>query len=215
MLLKKIKGIIFDLDDTLVKTKTEYVEETVNATLKDLGCEKKANKKESSLFWYGNNRNEKIKKMWGVNPENFWHTFKKYDTAEGRIKYTEIYEDIEALKNLENGIKIGILTSSIKEIALAEKKLVDPYLNIGCFVVANIFENIEEKPDPEGLYKCLDLLKIKPEEAMMVGDSAHDILAAQSSNVLDILVKRDTKEIEGCKPTIIIPDLYELTKYVT
>lgn len=207
MLVDKVKGIIFDLDNTLVETDTKYVERIVNSTLQDY--RKKASEEECCLFWYGVYREEKIRNMWNVDPDEFWRSFRKYDSVEERIANTKIYDDVIALKNLDEQLKKGILTSSVRDIALAEKRLIEPYLYSDCFVIANIFENLREKPKPDGVYKCLELLKIKPEEAILVGDSASDVLAAQAANVLDVLVERN-KIPRECKPSIIIENLYGL-----
>ena len=37
------------------------------------------------------------------------------------------------------------------------------------------------KPDPEPIYLALEQLDSKPEEAMMVGDNFHDVLAGKNA----------------------------------
>ncbi len=37
------------------------------------------------------------------------------------------------------------------------------------------------KPDPEPIFKALEQLNSKPEEAIMVGDNYHDILAGKNA----------------------------------
>ncbi len=210
MLLEEKKGIIFDLDDTLVETDPNYIERIVNLTLKKLGYNRKASMEECSSLWYGINKEEKIKKMWGLNPRFFWETFRRYDTVEGRMENTRIHDDVKALENLDKELRIAVLTSATEKIALAEMDLLQPYLKISYSVIIDSYGHIKDKPEPDGIYKSLELLGIKSKEAIMVGDSESDILAAQAANVLDILVKRGNKRPMECKPTVVIPNLYYL-----
>ena len=50
-------------------------------------------------------------------------------------------------------------------------------------------EDIEEaKPAPDTIYKVLDKLNAKPENAIMMGDSRLDILCARNAGVPSVLV---------------------------
>ena len=97
-------------------------------------------------------------------------------------------EKIELLNFLKSkNIKIACYTNSIKETALL-------MLNItGIF---NFFELIvtnqdvkEPKPNPEGYLFCMDALKVKPEECIIVEDSDKGFEAAFASGAKVIRVK--------------------------
>jgi phosphoglycolate phosphatase len=49
-------------------------------------------------------------------------------------------------------------------------------------------ETPKPKPDPGHVRQILDLLKIRPEDAIYVGDSAHDIAAARGAGVANVAV---------------------------
>ena len=49
------------------------------------------------------------------------------------------------------------------------------------------------KPDPEPIYKALDALGSSPEEAIMVGDNYHDILAGKNAGTKTVGVAWSTK----------------------
>ncbi|NEW06759.1 HAD family hydrolase [Paenibacillus sp. SYP-B3998] len=44
----------------------------------------------------------------------------------------------------------------------------------------------KSKPDPEGIFKAMELFQLKPEEVIFVGDSNADIVAGKSANLLTI-----------------------------
>ena len=59
------------------------------------------------------------------------------------------------------------------------KKGIDKYFKVA--ILAD--DTTKHKPDPEPIYKCLDKISIKPEEAIFIGDSINDYLAAKNAGV--------------------------------
>jgi phosphoglycolate phosphatase len=55
-------------------------------------------------------------------------------------------------------------------------------------VVVACDETPKPKPDPGHVRQILDLLKIRPQDAIYVGDSAHDIAAARGAKVANVAV---------------------------
>jgi len=56
---------------------------------------------------------------------------------------------------------------------------IDQYLD----VLVSASDIAKHKPDPEGIDLALSRLKVRPEEAIMVGDMATDIQAAQAAKL--------------------------------
>lgn len=208
MLLDSIRGLIFDLDGTLVDTDIIYLQEVVKSALREIGYKEEVNKEDVALFWYGKNKDNTIKIKWGVDIDMFWNSFRKYDTVEGRIENTKIFEDISILKNL-NYKKLSIFTESQKNIALEEVKLIKPYLDITSVVIGGR-DGIKYKPDPSGIYKCLELMELEAKEALVIGDSEWDMEAAKNAGAKDCFINRLNKNPSEVNARYITQDFYGL-----
>ena len=87
----KYEAVIFDLDGTLVSTDFQHRRILIDKVFSDL----KVDKCEDDLvnqFWFDVNRNELIQKNFNIKPEIFWKTYKKYDSAELRSKFTKTFD---------------------------------------------------------------------------------------------------------------------------
>jgi HAD superfamily hydrolase (TIGR01549 family) len=199
---KTIKAIIFDLDGTLVHTKHKYIYGIMNSVMKQLGLE--FNKEKALEFWFGCNRDD-ILLQWGIDMKKFWEIFRRYDSIEERKKNVEPYEDFEILKKLqEKNIKLGIVTGSPHHIADMELDLLNTDFD------AVVFAHGEKrKPNTQALEECLNLLEVKKEEALFVGNGDEDILAAQALGIKEVHMDRGEHNIKS-SPDKIITSLHEL-----
>lgn len=85
------------------------------------------------------------------------------------------------------GLKIGIVTSR----TVAPEKMWREFdrLEITQFVDAVVTANeLKRKPDPESLIECLKRLEIMPEECMFIGDSQADIRAGRAAGVRTVAI---------------------------
>jgi len=74
-------------------------------------------------------------------------------------------------------------------------------------------EDVEHpKPHPESLFKALQQLEVRPEKAVMIGDTEADILAGKNAKVRTIGVSYGFhgSHIAGSKPDFIIGDIANL-----
>ncbi len=82
------------------------------------------------------------------------------------------------------------------------------------FDIISTREDGEVKPSGEQVKKILKLLRVKPEEALVVGDHEFDFQAARASGVKAVLLKgRFSEEIEG-KADYIVNNLKELEEVI-
>lgn len=97
-------------------------------------------------------------------------------------KGAKLYDGFEKVFTAFEGKIIQAIASSKTvsqyQIDFVEKGL-DKYIQVA--ILAD--DTKKHKPDPEPLFKCLDSLKIKPQEAIFIGDSYSDYLAAKSANI--------------------------------
>lgn len=83
------------------------------------------------------------------------------------------------------GLKLGIFTGSTSEVLEPLKK----QNLLSCFHAITTAEDIKHhKPHPEGLQHCLRQLKVKPTEAVYVGDTTMDIQACRATGTKSVAV---------------------------
>jgi len=72
-----IKGILFDVDDTLIYHPDNYIEKVVAEALLVLNLE--GPKDFAHKFWHGGDREKIIIDELNISPMSFWKVFRKYD----------------------------------------------------------------------------------------------------------------------------------------
>ncbi len=207
------QAILFDLDGTLVGTKREYRYLAVETVLRKLGiAPEKIDRSSVERFWFEASREEVIVGEFRVSVLDFWETFRQTEDYLQRIKYTEAYPDVSFLKELkERGYQTGIVTGAPEHIAIEEIALLgeEPVKEI-VYALGN--NGIPRKPSPQGLQQCLEKLKVRPEEAMYVGNANEDVMAARNAGMLDVLIDRGDYQFLGLEASFRIESLYELRK---
>lgn len=111
--------------------------------------------------------------------------------------YYEVFEkDLHEHVQLSEAIKALILKLSALRIPMViitgkSRRCLDICLQnlklTGYFVATIAGDEVKRsKPDPEGIFKALDILKLSMEDVVFVGDSDADITAGKSAQVLTI-----------------------------
>jgi HAD superfamily hydrolase (TIGR01509 family) len=188
-----IKAVIFDVDGVLVDsfdanlrfiqdllraarrkpiTRAQYRKDGFNRTLKDV------------IRIYGSCKTEK--------------------EAEGILRLTNSvshHYDLltypphlkETIKKISKSYKLAIVTSRIKTRlkVIFNRSKIDGYFP----VVVCYGQYAKPKPDPESLLLAARRLRIKPQEAVYIGDSLTDIQAAKAAGMKVILFS--TRRMEG------------------
>ncbi|MGI6378079.1 HAD-IA family hydrolase [bacterium] len=120
---------------------------------------------------------------------------------------------IKILKN--KGIRLAVITSRQHISALRVLKvfnLVEDFdVIIGCTDVQEV------KPHPESFNKALKALNIKANEAIMIGDTANDIVGAKRAGIKSYAVKWATSPLEellACGATGVIEDMMDIVEIV-
>ena len=98
-----------------------------------------------------------------------------------------LYPNVDdTIKSLKSKFKIAICTNKKQDIT--EKILQEFNIqNYFDFVLGSSIK-LKLKPDTEMLEHCLEILQVKPEQAIMVGDSMNDIIPAQKIGIKTIFV---------------------------
>lgn len=174
--MKKIKMIIFDLDDTLVSTyKTEY-KIVKKAAYISYGI--KITKKQFNIFYGISNFNLQMSKM--LNRSNIEEFLNYFNNLLKNVKYKQIIsiKQIERLK--KNGVIIGVITNSRKSKVI--KKMSNELIERLDFIFS--IEDLKEaKPNADIVKKVIYDYGITSQECVCVGDSNTDYYFALNGNI--------------------------------
>lgn len=96
------------------------------------------------------------------------------------------YENtLKTLRELKKaGVAIAAVTSHTGELLIRNLKItgIDKYFK----VIVTPFDVEKPKPDPESIFKALEILRVKPERSVFIGDSPADIKAGKAAKVKTI-----------------------------
>lgn len=178
-----VKAIVFDMDGTLLDTLQDLTN-AVNMALSKYGLPEKTVPEVCKVV--GNGARNLVK---GVVPEGENHpefdaifTDYKIYYAEHCEEETKPYEGIlELLQELKKRKYQMAVVSNKPDPAV--KVLAEKYFP-GCFKVAiGDMEGYKRKPAPDLVYKALEELGTKKEEAIYVGDSDVDLMTAMNAEL--------------------------------
>ncbi|MEM3606880.1 MAG: HAD family hydrolase [Candidatus Bathyarchaeia archaeon] len=218
--MKNIKGIIFDLDGTLIKSNINFLEmkKKIIDYLKSLKLDFKikdvSSTSISELIEYAVNKVEDEKLRRNILKET--NKLMNEEELKNLTSVSQIEGVKEALKTLKNkGFKIGVLTRGCREYAL--KSLEKTCLKdlIDCLIARDDID--KPKPNPVSALKLIEEMKLTPKEVLMVGDHALDFLCAEKAGIKFIGVltgfssEKDFKKI-GCKVIKSVNELPMLFK---
>lgn len=194
-----IKGVIFDLDNTLVdfmKMKREAISAAIHSMI-DAGLQLSADEAQERI--------DAIYKERGIEFQNvfdllLYDVFQKVDykiLSAGIIAYRRAREaalvpyphvNLTLVELIKRGVKLAVVSDAPGR----EAWLRLCYLNFHhMFDAVVTFEDTgERKPGPAPFRKALELLKIQPHEAIMVGDWAErDIVGAAAVGMTTVFAR--------------------------
>lgn len=176
----EINTLLFDLDGTLINT-NELIISSFLHTLEEYYPGQYG--REDVLPFLGPTLVETFTKL---NPNNVEEMVKKYRTYNHAnhdllvTEFDDVFETIQAL--YEKGYKLGIVTTKMRntvEMGLRLTKL-EKFFD----VVVTLDDVKNAKPNPEPVHLALQKFGSRPEEAIMIGDNYHDILAGKNAGTL-------------------------------
>ncbi|MGM0876742.1 MAG: pyrophosphatase PpaX [Bacillota bacterium] len=173
----KINTLLFDLDGTLINT-NELIIESFLHTLNSYYPNKY--KREDVLPFIGPTLYDTFASINQDKMEEMVIAYRKFNHEQHDdlvTEYETVFETIKTLK--EQGFKLGIVTTKIRDTVNMGLKLtkLDQFFD----VVVTLDDVENAKPDPEPVLKALEQLGSSPDEAIMVGDNHHDVLAGKNA----------------------------------
>jgi pyrophosphatase PpaX len=128
-------------------------------------------------------------------------------------EFKGVNETVRTLK--DSGFKLAIVSTKILDTVRKGLKLtqLDPYFD----VIVALDHVSEPKPNPEAIFLALKQLNSTPEQAIMIGDNYHDILAGKNAKTTTAGVSWSLKGREFLaqyKPDYILDEMADLLKIV-
>ncbi|MCP8305374.1 MAG: HAD family hydrolase [archaeon] len=217
----KVRAVLFDLDGTLVYLKFKYAESRIAIIeiLKRLGFD-------ASKFSLRDNAQTILEKVEeqirerSMNVKLFeiknriWPIIDDFEIEAVRI--SELAEGTKTILSFlsEEDIKVGMVTNSGRratQLALAKHDLEHAF-----DVIATRDEVDKLKPYGEGIGLALRILDVPTTDAIYVGDSPNDVLAAKDAGVRFIMVSRfrSAEELKQASPDYAVNSLSETIELI-
>lgn len=182
-----IKGLIFDLDGTLIDS-IEDICFSLNLAIKEYGYE------EISVDFVRKNTGKGFRKLVEDSlPQIKDPKLIDEITDLYTIKYSEHYNDstdaYEGMKETLTKLQekdIKIAANSNKKDLYTKNLMKKIFPNINFVAVFGERENIPNKPDPTTANEIVELMNLSKEEVLYVGDSEVDIRTSKNANLKSI-----------------------------
>ncbi len=187
-----IKAIIFDLDNTLYNEGTYFLEVfKVFVKKHNIDFSEIETIFSNKSILISNDIFGDILKELGIHtPRLQEELFKLYKTIDTKL---QLYEDARELITFakERGLKLGIITNGVIEAQRNKIRCLSIQNLFDSIVYAREFGKLGEKPNVMPYRKILRELKIKPKEAIYIGDNLEtDIEGARELTIKTIWLRR-------------------------
>ena len=187
--VERLRLLVFDLDGTLVDSQIDVVY-AINATLRHFGRPELST--EVIAGYMGDGRSRVLRRALG-DPDNeafvreardFFTAYYKQHTLDHTYAHKGIMQLLERLH--AKGLKLAVLSNKPED----QSRRILNGLAMACFFGqvygGNSFET--KKPDPLGARMLLDEVGVRPDEALMIGDSQDDVLTARNCGMWSLSV---------------------------
>jgi HAD superfamily hydrolase (TIGR01509 family) len=211
----RVKGILFDLDGTIVDSKEAYLEaaRTAFETLGQKPLEKQAaleipKSLEQALS---------IKDLVGNNANAFLDIYlKTYYSITNTM--TKPLPHVQAtLKALSGKAKLALITMRFVPTTQVVAELQQFGLEQFFTYVVTALDTDKPKPSPEALIKAVKTLDINMCDCLIVGDSVTDVRAGKSAGAMTVAVLSglfSREELARENPDLILKDITELPAFL-
>ena len=175
----KFKGVLFDLDGTLLDT-SELIIKSFNHTM-NKHYQRNADI-EVVRSYFGRPLRTAMEFMGPDKVEELIASYREYNLLHHDSSVKVFSGVAEVIRQLyEAGILLAVVTSKTHATAIRGLRLfnLDKYFTsvIGCE------RSLKHKPDPEPVSVALSDLNVPANECLMVGDSPYDLISAKSAGV--------------------------------
>jgi len=211
--MKKIKGLIFDLDGTLIDSRKD-LGTSVNLTRKDYNLEELDY--ETIVSFIGNGTRKLVERSFkktNVDIDKALSIYKNHYSehlADETYCYSGVKELLQKLKNFS--VKCSIVTNKHEEATRDILKI----LKINSFfdIILGGDSLPYLKPSPEPVLYVAEKWNLKPEELLMVGDNWTDIAAARNAGIKSVYVNFGFGNLKNEKPDFVVEGPEEILELI-
>jgi len=208
--------IIFDLDGTLVNSIPDLTD-ALNHSAKDIETLNFSETEVGAMV--GGGVANLIEKAFNLNKtesayKTFYDSFIEYYN-ENHSNRSYLYPDVLEILEHYNKFKLAVLSNKLERytIAMCENFGMDKYLSL----IMGANRDHEIKPSAEPILYMMKKLNIKPEDAVMIGDSEADVKCAKNAGITSIALTygyRTRAQLDRVSPDYIIDDLSSLRSII-
>jgi HAD superfamily hydrolase (TIGR01509 family) len=212
----KVKGILLDLDGTIVDSRDAYKEAVKTAFAafgKNFGAAEVATEIPRRL-----EQNLPINDLLkGIDTQKFLDLYLNayYKATATKTKPMSKIED--TLRKLSEKAALALITMRYVPKEDVIKELENFGLAKYFQYVVTAFDTHTPKPSPEALIKCAKKFGVQPCECLVVGDSVADIKAGKNAGAKTVAVLSgifSRKELEREKPDLILENVNQLPDFL-
>ncbi len=195
--MKNYKLYIFDLDGTLLDTRKDLTT-AVNTMREAFGLSPLDI--DTVIGMVGDGIVKLIERaLKEINGVDLKEAKRVFDEAYSKIltdntkPYDGVIEVLEKLKSKNK--KLTVLTNKPRIYTLPIIERLNLHRYFDKILCADDLKN--KKPDPEGINRLIDSLKVERFKAIMIGDSKNDVLSAKNAGIDSVFVKYGYRSIES------------------
>ncbi len=207
----KVKGILFDLDGTIVDSKDAYMEAARKA-FAALG-RRPAEVREALEIPKCLEQGRPIADLVGVDVQAFLDVYLKTYYSVTKTLTRPIVNARATLDVLSRKAKLALITMRF----VSRSSVVEELLHFGMAelftYVITAMDAIEPKPSPKSLISAVKALDVDICDCVIVGDSVVDVRAGKSAGSMTVAVLSGLytrEELSTEKPDLIVKDITEL-----
>jgi HAD superfamily hydrolase (TIGR01509 family) len=212
----KVKGILLDLDGTIVDSKEAYLE-AVKTAFKTMG-QRIVDEKIAIEIPKRIEQNLPIKDLLkGIDVQKFLDIYLKAYSQATSTKTKPMPQISDTLKKLSEKAKLALITMRYVPKEKVTKELAKFGLAKYFQYVITALDTSDPKPSPEALIKCAKQLDIQMCECVVVGDSVADIKAGRNAGIKTVAVLSgifSRKELKREKPDLILENVNKLPDFL-
>jgi len=212
----KVKGIILDLDGTIVDSREAYLEaaKTAFAAMGQKTVNTKLVMEIPKRLEQNLPINDIVK---GIDAQKFLETYLKayYQLTAAKTKL--IPNVSNTVRKLSERAKLALITMRY----VPKKEIIEELEKFGLAkyfrYVITALDTHNPKPSPEAITKCAKQLSIQKCECVVVGDSVADIKAGKTAGAKTVAVLSgifSRKELEREKPDLILENVNGLLDFL-
>lgn len=206
-----MKFVLLDLDGTLIDS-TALIMESYRHTLRHhLGI---VPADDVLLSGFGTPLYKQLGRFASEGVDEMIETYRAFNIANHDRLVRSFPGVRETLGELAGrGLKMAIVTSKMREISQVGLDLfgLSPFITL----MVGVEDTDKHKPDPTPVLKALQLLDGRPEEAVFLGDSPHDMMAGRAAGVKTAAAlwgPFDKSVLLACEPDYTLNSISELVE---